>query len=272
MKYIHPLHQKELEGDFLKIVAIIQARMGSTRLPGKVMKEVLGKPLLEYQTERVRKSKFINQIVIATTTRPTEQPIIDLCERLSLDYFRGSEEDVLSRYFEAATHYKADVVVRLTSDDPLIDPAIIDRTISKYLSNTNTYDYVSNSLEKTFPIGLDVEVFSMKALEETNQEARALAEREHVTPYMYLHPEKFNLGVVKYKTDLSTLRLTVDTEEDLLLISRIIKSLYGKKKECFSLEDIIQLLQEQPEWMLLNSSIKQKELSPQKTMPLEAEE
>ncbi|MGZ4161026.1 MAG: cytidylyltransferase domain-containing protein [Neobacillus sp.] len=240
----------------MKIVAIIQARMGSTRLPGKVMKKVLRKPLLEYQIDRVRRSKLINQIVIATTTKETEQPIIHLCEKLSVDYYRGSEDDVLSRYFEAANKYQAQVVVRLTSDCPLIDPNVIDEIITNYLSNN--YDYVSNTIERTYPRGLDVEVFSMKALEKCYREASDTVYREHVTPYIYHHPDKFNLGFVKHTIDLSSFRLTVDTEEDLDLISRLIKGLYERNKEYFTLEDIIHLLQEKPEWVLLNAHIEQK--------------
>lgn len=224
------------------------------------MKEVLSKPLLEYQIERVRRSKLINQIVIATTIRETEQPIIDLCERLSVDYYRGSEDDVLMRYFEAANKYDAELVVRITSDCPLIDPHIIDEIITKYLSNNCSYDYVSNTIERTYPRGLDVEVFSIKALEQSNNEATAPEDREHVTPYINLHPDKFNIGVVKHPVDLSSYRLTVDTEEDLELISRVLEELYKKKRECFTLEDIIVLLQQHPEWILLNSHIEQKKL------------
>lgn len=244
----------------MKIVAIIQARMGSTRLPGKILKEVLGRPLLEYQIERVRRSRFIHQIVIATTNKESEQPIIDLCNRLFVAYYRGSEQDVLSRYWEAAMRYKATVVVRLTSDCPLIDPEIIDANIAEYLSKINLYDYVSNTIERTFPRGLDVEVMSMKALDQANREARNIVHREHVTSYIYLHPDKFTLGSVKNPLDVSSYRLTVDTEEDFQLIKRLIHHLSDKKIESVTFEDIICLLQENPEWSLINSHIEQKKL------------
>jgi spore coat polysaccharide biosynthesis protein SpsF len=244
----------------LKVVAIIQARMGSTRLPGKILKKVLGRPLLEYQIERVRRSRFIHQIVIATTNKESEQPIIDLCNRLSIAYHRGSEQDVLSRYWEAAMRYKATVVVRLTSDCPLIDPEIIDASIAEYLSKINLYDYVSNTIERTFPRGLDVEVMSMKALDRANQEARNIVHREHVTPYIYLHPDKFTLGIVKHPFDVSSYRLTVDTEEDFQLIKRLIHYFSDKKLEYVTFEDIICLLQKKPEWSLINSHIEQKKL------------
>ncbi|WP_057915694.1 cytidylyltransferase domain-containing protein [Peribacillus muralis] len=245
----------------MKVVAIIQARMGSTRLPGKVMKEVLGTPLLEYQIERVGRSKLISKIVVATTTKETEQPIVELCERLSVDYFRGSEEDVLKRFFEASNKYDAEVVVRLTSDCPLIDPNIIDKIISEYLSNISLYDYISNTIERTYPRGFDVEVFSMKALEKSYREAGDTVYREHVTPYIYHHPDKFKIAYVKHHIDLSSFRLTVDTEEDLVLITLIINSFYEKNKKHFTFEDIIYLLQDKPEWVSINSHIEQKKVS-----------
>ncbi|MGE7766859.1 cytidylyltransferase domain-containing protein [Peribacillus sp. NPDC096540] len=256
----------------MKVVAIIQARMGSTRLPGKVMKEVLGKPLLEYQIERVRRSKLINKIVVATTTKETERPIVDLCERLSVAYFRGAEDDVLMRFFEASSKYEAEVVVRLTSDCPLIDPNVIDKVIYEYLSKISLYDYVSNTIERTYPRGLDIEVFSMKALEQSYREARGTVYREHVTPYIYHHPDKFKLAFVKHHIDLSSFRLTVDTEDDLVLIRLLINSLYERNKKYFTLEDIIYLLQDKPEWVLINSHIEQKEVSKSKIFNSELED
>ncbi|MGM9956183.1 MAG: cytidylyltransferase domain-containing protein [Peribacillus sp.] len=243
----------------MKVVAIIQARMGSTRLPGKVMRKVQGKPLLEYQLERIRKSQFINEIVVATTTKESDQPIVDLCERLSVAYFRGSEDDVLSRFFEAATRHHAKIVIRLTADCPLIDHHTVDKVLAKYLLNAGQYDYASNSLERTYPRGFDVEVFSMETLEKTYKEANVSAYREHVTPYIYYHPELFNLVSIQHHTDLSSLRLTVDTEDDLGLITKLLNHL--QKKEDFTLEDIMDLLQENPDWASLNSHIEQKKVS-----------
>lgn len=256
----------------MKVLAIIQARMGSTRLPGKVMKEVLGKPLLEYQIERIKRSRFINHIIIATTMKEHEQPIINLCTRLSVDFYRGSEDDVLSRYFEAANYYKGEVIIRLTSDCPLIDPHTIDTIISKYLENPNQYDYVSNTLNRTYPRGFDVEVFSMKALTQAYNDAVHAADREHVTPYIYHHPNKFKLANVNHSNNLSSYRLTVDTKADLDLITRIITTLYSHNNIQFRLEDIVQLLQENQDWSLINAHIEQKKLPPQKTKPSESEE
>lgn len=242
----------------LKVVAIIQARMGSTRLPGKVMRHVQGKPLLQYQLERIGKARFINKIVVATTTNETEQPILDLCERLSVSYFSGPEDDVLTRFFDAATEQQADIVVRLTADCPLIDPRTIDQALAEYLANVGKYDYVSNTLERTYPRGFDVEVFSMKALEQACREAKEATYREHVTPYIYHHPEKFKLASILNDTDLSSLRLTVDTEDDLELITRLLVYLY--ENEDFTLEDITNLLQDKPDWSSINSHIEQKKV------------
>lgn len=243
----------------MKVTAIIQARMGSTRLPGKVMKEVLGKPLLEYQIERIKKSRLIHTLIVGTTIRETEQPIVDLCERLAVNCFRGSEENVLERFFKAAKKFEAQVVVRLTSDCPLIDPVIIDQVIEEYLSNRNLYDYFSNTIERTYPRGFDVEVFSMEALEQSYLETNDADDCEHVTPYLYHHPEKFKVGQFKHPIDLSAYRLTVDTEEDLQLITVLIESLY-EKNNSFSLDNILDLLQKNPKWTLLNAHVEQKKV------------
>ena len=242
----------------LKVVAIIQARMGSSRLPGKVMRQVQGKPLLEYQLERIGKARLINKIVVATTTKETEKPIVDLCERLSVAIFRGPEDDVLTRYFDAATEQQAEIVVRLTADCPLIDPHTIDQALVKYLTDVREYDYVSNTLKRTYPRGFDVEVFSMKALEQAFREAKEATYREHVTPYIYHHPDKFKLASFLNPIDLSSLRLTVDTEDDLELITRLLEHLY--EKEDFTMEDIIKSLQDKPEWASINSHIEQKKV------------
>lgn len=242
----------------MKIVAIIQARMGSTRLPGKVMKEVLGKSLLEYQIERVNRSQSIQSLVVATTQRETEQPIIDLCEKLAVPCFRGAEEDVLERFYEAAIHYEADAIVRLTSDCPLIDPLIIDKVVNEF-RNSRRYDYVSNTIKRTYPRGFDIEILSMEALKQCHRETTNTGYREHVTPFLYKHPERFNIGQVTHSSSLQHHRLTVDTEEDLTLVRLIIEHLYNKNQS-FSLEDILYLLQENPEWNLLNSHVEQKEV------------
>ena len=242
----------------MKTVIIVQARMTSTRLPGKVLKQVLGKPLLEYQIERLQRVKLANEIVIATTTNETDEPIVELCNRLAVAYFRGSEDDVLSRYYGAATAHKADLVVRVTSDCPLIDPQVIDTVIDYCLQNQSHYDYVSNSLERTYPRGMDTEVFSFSTLQQAFGEATAQPDREHVTPFIYRQPARYRLGHVIYSEDCSHHRWTVDTPEDFELIQKIIEAVYPNQPN-FTLEDCLRLLQEQPAWYLINSHIEQKQ-------------
>lgn len=244
----------------MKVAAIIQARMGSTRLPGKVLKKVKGKTLLEYQIERVKRAQTINEIIIATTLNKEDDQIVELCEQLSIQYYRGFEEDVLSRYYEAAMKFNVDVIVRLTSDCPVIDPEVIDQVVSHYVKNQNMYDYVSNTLVRTYPRGMDTEVFSNRVLLRIYKEAKKSNEREHVTSYIYHHPEQFSIGNVVFERDESQYRLTVDTSEDFALIENILQVLYSQKHH-FDLKEIINVLQENPDWVKLNSHIKQKESS-----------
>lgn len=241
----------------MRIIGIVQARMGSTRLPSKVMREVNGIPLLEYQINRMRKSKLLNELVIATT-RINNKPIIELCKRLGVPFYRGSEEDVLERYYFAAKKYKADIVVRMTSDCPLIDPGIIDEIIQFYLDND--FDYVSNTQVRTFPRGMDTEVFSMRILEEAFHNAKRDYEREHVTPYLYLNEEIYKVGqYVDLKVDHSDIRLTVDTPEDFELITQIFEYLY-QEDNFFNLNKILRLLEKHPELLEINKHIEQKKL------------
>ena len=185
----------------VRAIIIVQARMGSTRFPGKILKKVMGRPLLEYQIERLRRVKNINDVVIATTTNQIDKPVKELCEELHCSYFRGSESDVLLRYYETAVKFNAECVVRVNSDCPLIDPGVIDEIIEYYF-NHNELDYVSNILEKSYPIGLHTEVFSMKALRQANDNANSAIEREHVTPYIYRNPDIFKLFSYSIEDDL----------------------------------------------------------------------
>lgn len=243
----------------MRTVIINQARMTSTRLPGKVLKEVLGRTLLEYQIERLRQVRLANELVIATTTNDTDQPIVELCERLGIAYYRGSEENVLSRYYEAASHFRADVVVRVTSDCPLIDPGVMDEIIGLYINNQDKYDYVSNTLERTYPRGLDTEVFSMAALEKAYKEAGEQPDREHVTLFMYRRPEQFRLANSSGAVDYSHHRWTVDTPEDFALIKLILQELYPVNNR-FTWLDVLNLLNQHPEWIKINAAVEQKEV------------
>ncbi|AJQ26085.1 cytidylyltransferase domain-containing protein [Pelosinus fermentans] len=239
----------------MKTVIIVQARMTSMRLPGKVLKTVLGKPLLEYQIERLRRMKLADEIVIATTTNDTDQPIVDFCNRLDLPFFRGSEDDVLSRYHGAAVQYKADVVVRVTSDCPVIDSMLSDKAISCFFNPNNNYDYLRLF---QYPRGLDTEVFTFKALEESYFEAIEKPEREHVTPFLYKHPERYKVKYMNPSEDYSHHRWTVDTLEDFELVKRIIEELYPIKKQ-FDFVDILDVLAKNPEWYYINDEVRQKE-------------
>jgi spore coat polysaccharide biosynthesis protein SpsF len=244
------------EVDPLKTVMIVQARMTSTRLPGKVLKEVLGKPLLEYQIERLRRISSVDEIVIATTVNTTDQLIVDCCNRLGVSYFRGLEEDVLSRYYGAAVEHQADVVVRVTADCPLIDPEVCEQAITYFIENKDDYDYLR--LEH-YPRGLDTEIFSFKGLEECFREATAQPDREHVTPFFYRQPERYRVKKIYCPEDLSHHRWTVDTPEDFELVKRIISELYPSIS-LFSLVDILNLLRRHSTWYFINSGVQQKPL------------
>lgn len=241
-----------------KIVIIVQARMGSTRLPGKSMKPIAGKPMLGYVIERLRHSRQAQALVVATTTEPQDQPIADFCDSMGVECFRGHPEDLLDRYKKAADLTQATVIVRVTGDCPLIDSAIVDKVIGRYLEIKP--DYASNTLERTYPRGMDVEVFSKDALDRAYAEAEWTAEREHVTPYIYHHPDEFRLENVSLDKDQSHLRLTVDTSEDFKLISLIIESLKNRHPN-FTLDDILNEIKKHPEWIDINAEIRQKRLN-----------
>lgn len=243
----------------MKVVAIIQARMGSTRLPGKILKTVMNKTLLEYQLERVQQAVLIDEIVVATTEKNSDNAIVELCESLGINVYRGSENDVLSRYYETAIKFKADIVVRLTSDCPLIDPVIIDQVIQLHLNHKDTVDYTSNTLARSFPRGLDVEVLSFGALKEAYESASSGSQREHVTAYLYANPDKFQLANLKSMENLANHRWTVDTAEDFELIKRIIEATSPNTSEIL-MQDVVDLLNENPSWLAINAHIEQKKL------------
>lgn len=229
--------------------------MDSTRLPGKVLKKVVGKPLLELEIERLQRVKLKDEIIIAITCNPQDDPIVALCEKLKIPYYRGSENDVLSRYYEAAIEFKSDVIVRVTADCPLIDPDITNQVIQKYLESGK--DYVSNTLKRTFPRGLDTEVFSFQCLEKAFNETKRPSDREHVTPYIYKNPDIFRCLGVESAVDRSRFRWTVDTMEDFNLIKTIYESVYHRNP-LFLSEELYLLYDKHPEWTKINSHIKQK--------------
>ncbi|WP_342531955.1 glycosyltransferase family protein [Lysinibacillus sp. FSL R5-0849] len=241
----------------MRIVAIIQARMGSTRLPGKILKKVNGRSLLSYQLERLQQSNYINDLVIATTIDEKDDLIVEFCKKNNILWFRGSEEDVLARYYETAKTFKADVIVRITSDCPIIDVQVVDKTIWNFMDNN--FEYVSNTVERTYPRGLDTEVFTFAALEKAYNEATLARDREHVTAYFYTNPDVFKVGSVQNEVDYSKYRWTVDTEEDFQLIKNIIEKLFFKNPQ-FTLHDTVNLMEANPDWFYINAHIEQKKL------------
>jgi spore coat polysaccharide biosynthesis protein SpsF len=240
------------------IAAIVQARSGSTRLPGKIFKTLAGKPMLWHVVNRLSHSKLLDKIIIATTTMPEDDQVEQFCVENSISFYRGSVNDVLSRYYEAAKIYNARIVIRITSDCPVIDPYLIDIMMTHF-SNEDHIDYMSNSIHRTFPRGLDTEIFTFSALEKTYNEAKLEYEHEHVTPYIYNNPKKFSIKNYANEIDLSSHRWTVDTAEDFRLIEEIYNSLYQQGK-IFLFKDILQLIEERPELTKINQDIKQKKL------------
>lgn len=243
-----------------KSVAIVQARMGSTRLPGKVMKLLAGKTVLAHVIERIRACPLLNEVVVATTTLPKDDIIVSESLRHGAKIFRGSEQDVLSRYFGAAQEYGAEIVIRITSDCPLLDSEILTQMTALFIekrSKGEAIDYLSNTLELTFPRGLDVEIFTFTALARAFEEASDPYDREHVTPYVYHHPELFNLMNFANSSNQSQHRWTLDTVEDFELISEIYQRLYADG-EMFNTAAVMHLFGKNPQLELINAHVKQK--------------
>ncbi len=224
--------------------------MSSTRLPGKVLLPIVGRPMLTLLIERLRHSKLIDRWVVATSIEIADDPIEAHCSELGVDCFRGSMEDVLDRYYRLAMQYEGEIIVRVTADDPLKDPVVIDKVITHFQAHPEL-DYASNTIEPTYPEGLDVEVFSFRALEKAWHEAALPSEREHVTPYIWKHSRRFRIANVRHQTDLSSLRWTVDYEEDLQFIREVYKRLY--KGDVFYMEDILALLESEPQLGKINA-------------------
>jgi spore coat polysaccharide biosynthesis protein SpsF len=247
----------------MKVSTIIQARMGSIRFPGKVLEPICGKTMVRHVVERTKEAHNINEIVVATTHSHRDDILVkEVTEIGGVIIFRGSEEDVLDRYYNAAKKTRAEVIVRITADCPLIDPAVLDAMIEVYLkrvAENKQVDYLSNILKRTFPRGLDAEVFSFHALERAFHDAKEVYQREHVTPYIYQRTGIFKLECFENEEDLSFHRWTVDVEEDLQLIREIYKELY-QDGHCFLLHDVVNLFKRRPQLLEINASIKQKNL------------
>jgi spore coat polysaccharide biosynthesis protein SpsF len=238
----------------LSVVAIIQARTGSTRLPGKVLMDISGKPMLTRVLERTKRAKLVRDVVVATTINHVDDPISHLCQAGGWPSFRGSEEDVLDRYFQAAQAYHVDLVVRITSDCPLVDPDLVDLIVQTFLDDRR-FDYVSNTLSRSFPRGLDVEVITFSALSKAWEQDKNPRLREHVTQYIVRHPEMFKLHGVRNSEDYSAMRWTVDTNEDLEFV-RTIFAYFGHDR--FTWLDVLSAIREHPQWLEINRHIAQK--------------
>jgi spore coat polysaccharide biosynthesis protein SpsF len=242
----------------MKIVAIIQAHMGSTRLPGKVLADICGRPMLIRVIERVKKAARVDELVVATSNLAGDDAIVACCSPVNVVCFRGSDSDVLDRFTMAAHSASADVIVRITSDCPLIDSEVIDHVIDRFLASAPPVDYASNKIPQSFPRGLDTEVFTRGSLERAWRDARERYQRTHVTPYIYEHPGVFRLLSVTSETDRADWRWTVDTVEDL----RFVRGIYSRlgAEGTFTWRDVVELLEREPSLADINRNVRQKDI------------
>lgn len=243
----------------MKIGCIVEARMASSRLPGKVLLDLMGKPAVIRQVERIQASRYIDTIVVATTVNPGDDPLVEVLEEAGIKYFRGSEEDVLDRVASASRAFELDVLVEITGDCPLVDMGEGDRVIERYLQGG--YDLVSNEFVRSYPIGMDVLAVSSQVLQQAARQAADPAYREHVCLYLYEHPFDYNFSNIEAPPFLRNprLRLTLDTWEDYELIRRIYEKLYPVKPD-FNLYDISKLLNREPELREINRQIEQRKV------------
>lgn len=245
----------------MKVVCLVQARVGSTRLPGKILREICGKTILHHEIDRLKKCKEIDEIVIATTDKEDDDKIVNEAKKLSVKYFRGSENDVLSRFYYAAKENNADIVVRVTSDCPCIDFEILDKMLIYFKEKykEKQVDYLSNTIKRTYPRGYDIEIFTFSALEKSYINAEKEYEREHVTPYIYDKTNNFLKLSFENKEDYSKYRVTLDTIEDFIVIKNIFENLYYKNPY-FKLNDVVQYLNNNLHIVDINKHIEQKKL------------
>lgn len=240
----------------MKFLAILQARVSSSRLPGKVLLPVLGEPMLFRQIERIRRAAHIDHLVVATSIDPSDDPLAKECAVRGISCGRGSLNDVLDRFIVCAGTYNPEIVIRLTGDCPLADPDLIDQMLKEF--EEGAYDYLTNANPPTFPDGLDIEVMRFSCLLEAHREATLPSEREHVTPFLRAHPERYRLGNHASEVDRSGLRWTVDEEQDFAFVQAVYQHLYPGRAD-FSAADIYQLLEDNPQLMAINSSFERNE-------------
>lgn len=233
-------------------VAVVQARMSSTRLPGKVLLRTCGKPLLQHMIERARRCPQIDQLIVAASTDASDDPLQALCAELAVSCHRGSLNDVLDRFMGAVRPFTPGWVVRLTGDCPLVDPDVIGQVIAA--AREPGVDYASNALAPTFPDGLDVECMRTGVLEQAWREARKPSEREHVTPFIHTQPGRFALRQVRHDSDLSALRWTVDEASDFVFVSQVFEHLYPVQPD-FRMNDVLELLRREPRLAGINTAL-----------------
>lgn len=234
-----------------KVTCIIQARTRSERLPNKVLKEIENLPMICHIINRVKKAKNIDQIILATSNTDTDKILLDIAKKFKIIGFAGDEKDVLDRFYNAAITYAANPIVRITGDCPLVDPILLDKMVEFY--QANDYDYMSNTIERTFPDGLDIEIFSSEVLKISNKEAKWLSEREHVTPYILKNQNDFRVYNYKNKQNLSNLRWCVDEEDDLIMIRKIFQEM--RPNQFFSTDDALKIILKRPDISKINSGI-----------------
>ena len=240
----------------MRMVAIIQARLGSSRLPGKVLQDIRGSTMLARVVRRTQRALSLDDVVVATTVERADEAIVAECRKLAVSVFRGDEQDVLDRYYQAARTHRAEAIVRITSDCPLIEPEVIDKVVHAFLEARP--DYGSNVLQRTYPRGLDTEVMSISALERAWQNATERYQRVHVTPYLYENPDQFRLLSVKNAQDYSGYRWTVDTPDDLAFVREVYQRLGDG--DAIHWMDVVALLAREPQLAELNRAIGQKAL------------
>ncbi len=239
----------------MKTVAIVQGRMASSRLPGKILQEIDGKPMLAWVVDQARKAHRIDEVLVATTSDPSDDPVAEFCQRRAVACYRGSMHDVLDRFYQAARQAQADVVVRFTADCPLLDPQLVDLVVAEFLNSGA--DFAANRLPppftRTYPIGLDTEVASFAALERAWKEATAKHDREHVMPYLYELDGRFKVVRVEYPQDFGWMRWTVDTAQDMELIRQVAARLQGRPD--FTWLDVVAIFEREPELAQINASV-----------------
>jgi spore coat polysaccharide biosynthesis protein SpsF len=246
-----------------KVVAVIQARMSSSRLPGKVMMEIAGVPMLSHVVDRVQKAETIVETVVATSTDKEDDPLYNYCLGNNFSVFRGPNQDVLKRTLMAGEDHQAEVVVRVTGDCPLIDPAVIDKTVLVFLDRYPEIDFGSNrgstGLKRTYPIGMDVEVMTILALQRADLHATEKYQREHVTPYLYEEEGRFRAVSTDSGGEFGHMRWAVDTREDLIFVRQIFERLSNPRD--FTWEDVLAILEVEPGLMAINAEIRQKSMN-----------